>query len=48
MLPSLVSETSTSRKGTLVGECELVNFMVELGLGSPDFQSNHKNVIDVS
>ena len=34
MLPSLVSETSTSRKETLVGECELVNFMVELRLGS--------------
>ena len=25
MFPSLVSETLTSRKGTLVGECELVN-----------------------
>ena len=28
MFPSLVSETLTSRKGTLVGECELVNLMV--------------------
>ena len=28
MFPSLLSETLTSRKGTLVGECELVNFMV--------------------
>ena len=28
MFPSLVSETLTSRKRTLVGECELVNLMV--------------------
>ena len=28
MLPSLVKETSTSRKGTLVAECELVNLLV--------------------
>ena len=28
MLPSLVGETLTSRKVTLVGECELVNFIV--------------------
>ena len=27
MLPSLVSETLTLRKGTLVGECELVNII---------------------
>ena len=28
MLPSLVKETLTSRKDTLVEECELVNLMV--------------------
>ena len=28
MFPSLVSETLLSRKGALVGECELVNLMV--------------------
>ena len=32
MLPSLVSETLTLRKVTLVGECELVNIMVGLML----------------
>ena len=29
MLTSLVKETLTSRKGTLVEGCELVNLMVE-------------------
>ena len=29
MLPSLVKETLTSRKDSLVEECELVNLMVE-------------------
>ena len=46
MFPSLVSETLTSRKGTLVGKCELVNGRVnvveiidENFKVLPDFQS---------
>ena len=56
MFPSLVSETLTSRKGTLVGECELVfngrvnvvEIIDENFKVLRTFSPDHKNIIDVS